>query len=81
VLALFFAAAAIVSAVFGTAGHPWAVDAPRGPRLRSSPCSATIDGCFVEVNPAWLETLGYRSEELVGRHLIDFVHREHTRGL
>jgi PAS domain S-box-containing protein len=37
-------------------------------------CTATIDGCFVEVNPAWRETLGYRSEELVGRRLIDFVH-------
>jgi PAS domain S-box-containing protein len=37
-------------------------------------CTATIDGRFVEVNPAWLETLGYRSEDLVGRRLLELVH-------
>jgi PAS domain S-box-containing protein len=37
-------------------------------------CTATMDGRFVEVNPAWLETLGYRSEDLVGRPLLELVH-------
>jgi PAS domain S-box-containing protein len=37
-------------------------------------CTATVDGRFVEVNPAWFATLGYRGDEVIGRRLIDFVH-------
>lgn len=45
---------------------------------------AVIDpeGCFVEVNPAWTEVLGYGEEELIGTQYFDYVHSkdaEHTR--
>jgi two-component system cell cycle sensor histidine kinase/response regulator CckA len=39
-------------------------------------CIAGIDGRFIRVNPAWEQTLGFRSDELEGRRFIDFVHPE-----
>ncbi len=35
----------------------------------------TIDGRIEIVNPAWLKTLHYKSEEVVGRSIYDFVHQ------
>ena len=32
------------------------------------------DGCFLEVNQSWLDTLGYRREEVIGKHFADFLH-------
>lgn len=32
------------------------------------------NGCFIEVNQAWLDTLGYASEEVIGRSFGDFLH-------
>ncbi len=32
------------------------------------------DGCFIEVNPAWLRTLGYKKEEVIGKWFGDFLH-------
>lgn len=37
-------------------------------------CTADFDGRFTRVNPAWTRTLGYRSEELLERPFLDFVH-------
>jgi len=37
-------------------------------------CVAGFDGCFKRVNPAFERSLGYRSEELIGRPFLDFVH-------
>ena len=31
------------------------------------------DGCFVEVNAAWLEALGYEREEVIGARFADFL--------
>jgi two-component system, cell cycle sensor histidine kinase and response regulator CckA len=38
----------------------------------------TIDtqGVFTYVNPAWDRILGYKNEEAIGRHFIDFVRKE-----
>ncbi|UCD50243.1 MAG: PAS domain S-box protein [Phycisphaerales bacterium] len=35
--------------------------------------SLDADGRFLEVNPAWLEMLGYRREEIIGHWFGDFV--------
>jgi len=32
------------------------------------------NGCFVSVNQAWLDALGYRQEEVVGHNFGDFLH-------
>ena len=32
------------------------------------------NGCLVEVNQAWLDTLGYTSEEVIGRNFSEFLH-------
>ena len=32
------------------------------------------DGCFLDVNPAWLKTLGYSREEVIGSKYEDFLH-------
>jgi PAS domain S-box-containing protein len=32
------------------------------------------DGCFIAVNPAWLKTLGYQKEEVIGKWFGDFLH-------
>jgi PAS domain S-box-containing protein len=36
------------------------------------------EGRFLEVNPAWLETLGYRREEVIGRWFGDFLAPEYV---
>lgn len=35
--------------------------------------SLNEEGRIVEVNPAWLETLGYPREEVIGRRFVDFL--------
>jgi len=37
-------------------------------------CIAGMDGYFKYLNPAWEKTLGYKSEELLSRRFLDFVH-------
>ncbi len=32
------------------------------------------DGCFIDVNPMWLKTLGYEREEVIGQWYGDFLH-------
>ncbi|MBF0213516.1 MAG: PAS domain S-box protein [Magnetococcales bacterium] len=39
-------------------------------------CIADPLGCFVKVNPSFLEVLGYTESELLARPFIDFVHPE-----
>ncbi len=36
--------------------------------------SLNEDGCFKDVNPAWLRTIGYRREEVIGKWFGDFLH-------
>jgi putative two-component system response regulator len=36
--------------------------------------TASFEGYFIRVNPAFTRTLGYTREELIGRPFIDFVH-------
>ena len=39
-------------------------------------------GCFLEVNHAWLETLGYTREEVIGKNFGEFLHpdwRDHFK--
>ena len=36
--------------------------------------TASFDGYFEELNPAWERTLGYTPEELRSRPIVDFVH-------
>lgn len=36
--------------------------------------SLNEDGSFRDVNPAWLRTLGYEREEVVGKFFTDFLH-------
>ena len=31
-------------------------------------------GCFIDVNPAWLKTLGYTRDEVIGNNFGDFLH-------
>lgn len=45
-------------------------------------CIADFQGRFQRLNPAWEKTLGYKTEELLARPYLDFVHpddREATR--
>ena len=37
-------------------------------------CIANFDGYFVDLNPAWEQTLGFTIEELKAKPFIDFVH-------
>lgn len=37
-------------------------------------CTASFDGIFTRVNPAWTRTLGYAREDLLERPFLDFVH-------
>ena len=32
------------------------------------------NGCFIDVNPSWLRTLGYSREEVIGKRYADFLH-------
>ncbi|WP_297089688.1 PAS domain S-box protein [uncultured Draconibacterium sp.] len=38
--------------------------------------SLNEDGCFIDVNPTWLSTLGYNREEVIGRCYAEFIHPE-----
>ena len=35
--------------------------------------SLNSEGCFIDVNPAWLKTFGYSREEVLGRKFSDFM--------
>ncbi|MEE4241923.1 MAG: PAS domain S-box protein [Desulfopila sp.] len=40
------------------------------------------NGCFIVVNQTWLDALGYREEEIIGKSFADFLHpdwREHFK--
>lgn len=39
--------------------------------------SLNREGNIVEVNPAWLETLGYKRDEILGRWYGDFLHEDY----
>ena len=39
-------------------------------------CTASLDGRFTRVNPAWERTLGYSEEELLSRPYVELVHPE-----
>jgi PAS domain S-box-containing protein len=32
------------------------------------------NGCFIDINPMWLKTLGYESDEVIGKWYGDFLH-------
>lgn len=38
--------------------------------------SLDVNGCFLEVNDAWLDLFGYKKEEVIGRSFGDFVDPE-----
>jgi len=42
-------------------------------------CIAGLDGYFKQVNPAFMNTLGYTREELLSRSFLDFVHADDRR--
>lgn len=42
--------------------------------------SLDIEGCFIEVNQQWLDTLGYRKEEVIGKWFGDFLCPEYVEG-
>lgn len=37
-------------------------------------CIANTDGYFIKLSKEWERTLGYKTEELIGKKLLDFVH-------
>jgi PAS domain S-box-containing protein len=37
---------------------------------------ANIEGCFIRVNSAWTQVLGYSQQEMMSRPYLDFVHPE-----
>lgn len=39
-------------------------------------CLIDLDGYFIEVNNAWIETLGYSRDQVIGKQFIEFVHPE-----
>ncbi|MCJ2018946.1 PAS domain-containing protein [Methylobacterium sp. E-065] len=43
-------------------------------------CVAGLDGRFVNLNPAWTETLGWSDEELTAVAFIEFVHPDDREG-
>lgn len=38
--------------------------------------SLNADGCIIDINPAWLRTLGYDREEVIGKKFADFLHQD-----
>ncbi len=38
--------------------------------------SLDMNGCFLDINPAWLRTLGYSREMVIGAYFEDFLHPE-----
>lgn len=34
------------------------------------------NGCFIDINPTWLKTLGYEREEVIGRSFAEFLHAD-----
>jgi PAS domain S-box-containing protein len=42
--------------------------------------SLDIDGCFIEVNKQWLNTLGYTYDEVIGKWFGDFLSPEYRPG-
>lgn len=44
-------------------------------------CVTGFDGYFRAVNPAWSRTLGWSSEELLSRPVLDFVHPDDRAGV
>ncbi|MFO7998613.1 MAG: PAS domain-containing sensor histidine kinase [Bacteroidales bacterium] len=36
--------------------------------------SLDAEGCFIDVNPMWLRTLGYERDEVIGKWFGDFLH-------
>jgi PAS domain S-box-containing protein len=41
----------------------------------------SLDGCFILLNPAWEQLLGWRREELQSRPVTDFVHPDDAEQL
>ncbi len=39
-------------------------------------CIASMDGCFLKVNDAFRENLGYEADEMVGELCLNFIHPE-----
>jgi len=37
-------------------------------------CFVNKKGIFQQVNPAWTDTLGFKSSQLIGKHVKDFIH-------
>ena len=42
--------------------------------------SLDFDGCFIDVNQKWLDTLGYSKEEVIGKWFGDFLCPEYVEG-
>ena len=40
--------------------------------------SLNEEGCFIDVNPMWLKTLGYEKEEVIGKWFGDFLHPDYV---
>ena len=36
------------------------------------------NGCFIDINPMWLKTLGYEREEVIGKWYGDFLHPDYV---
>jgi two-component system, OmpR family, sensor histidine kinase VicK len=43
-------------------------------------CTHDLNGCLLSINTHAAENLGYAPEELIGRHLLDFVQVDHKHG-
>jgi PAS domain S-box-containing protein len=41
--------------------------------------SLDINACLIDVNPTWLQTLGYKREEVIGRPFSDFMTSESAK--
>ncbi|MDZ7860692.1 MAG: PAS domain S-box protein [Candidatus Krumholzibacteriota bacterium] len=37
------------------------------------------NGCFIDVNPAWVEMLGYENDEVTGKNFAEFLHPDSKR--